>query len=283
MVQWHGASPWITSFFFDLIIQKMPSGVSNPSKCVDIANNLATKYGTTQLEEKLLYEVKLSDEVSFKIGDWFRSDLDLGLPYVPPEREHPLVNIPLPAIRIQVTVGDRVGQYKPAQYRDLVVETIGNEALPELPDTEWWHFVATAPQTFVFLQDTGEPKVIPISQAESYVRIAAQPARVEKEWVFPQGPEYERISEDREEELSWHHIRSGTTINLWLEQRIHPIAAYEHYMLQLQRVKELPKYELYIIPKASQDIIDQLRRLVDQRWIILLSNNNDLLLSLIHI
>jgi hypothetical protein len=276
MGQAHG----LRHFFFDLIIQKMPSGVSNPLKCVDIAKNLATKYSTTELEEKLLYEVKLSSEVSFKISDWFRSDLDLGLPYAPPEREHPLVNIPLPAIRIQVIVAGEVGQYKPAKYRDSVVETIGNEALPELPDTEWWHFVATTPQAFVFLHDIVEPKLVPVSTAQSFVRVGVNPAEVEKNWVFPQGEEYKRTSKVEEDDLSWQHIPSGTDIILLLEQRIHPVAAYEHYMLQLQQARSLPKYELFVTPKASESIIDKVRHLVGPRAIIMTSNTYDLLWAL---
>jgi len=276
MGQAHG----LRHFFFDLIIQKMPSGVSNPLKCVDIAEKLATKYTTTELQQKSLYEVKLSNEVSFSISDWFHSDLDLGVPYAPSEREPPLVNIPLAAIRIQVTVAGEVGQYNPAKYRDSVVETIGNEALPELPDTEWWHFVATTPQTFVFLHDILEPKLISVSKAQGFVRVGVNPVEGEKDWVFPQGEEYKRTSKIEEDDLSWQHIPSDTNIILLLEQRIHPVAAYEHYMLQLQQVRSLPKYELFATPKASDSIIDKVRRLVDPRAIIMTSNTDDLLWAL---
>jgi hypothetical protein len=276
MGQAHG----LRHFFFDLIIQKMPSGVSNSLRCVDIAKNLAPKYSTTELEENLLYEVKSSNEISFNISDWFHSDLDLGVPYVPPEREPPLVNIPLVAIRIQVTVAGQVGQYNPAKYRDSVVETIGNEALPELPDTEWWHFIATTPHTFVFLHDIVEPKLVPLSTAQSFVRVGVNPVEVEKNWVFPQGEEYKRTSKVEEDDLSWQHTPSGTDIILLLEQRIHPVAAYEHYMLQLQQVRSLQKCELFVTPKASESTIDKVRRLVDPRAIIMTSNTDDLLWAL---
>lgn len=276
MGQAHG----LRHFFFDLIIQKMPSGASNPLKCVDIAEKLATKYPTNESQEKSLFEVKLSNEVSFSISDWFHSDLDLGVPYAPPEREPPLVNIPLAAIRIQVTVAGEVGQYNPEKYRDSVVETIGNEALPELPDTEWWHFVATTPQAFVFLHDIVEPKLIPVSAAQSFVRVGANPAEVEKNWVFPQGEEYRRTSKVKEDDLSWQHVPSGTDIILLLKQHIHPVAAYENYMLQLRQLSSLPKHELLAIPKASESIIDKVRRLADPRAIILTSNTDDLLWAL---
>jgi len=275
MGQAHG----LRHFFFDLVIQKMPSGVSDSVKCADVADNLAKKYRTAELGKKSSYEVQLGSGTSLNISDWFHSDLNLGLPYVPPGRQPPLVNIPLASMRVQVTVADGIGQYNPATFRDSIVQIIANEALPALPDTQWWHLIATTPQAFVFLHDIVEPKVIPVAQAQSYVRILEHPTSIEQEWVFPQGQEYIRVSEGREDELVWHHTASDTDVTLLLSQTIHPVKAYEHYMLQLRSVSQLPDYELCVIPRSSQEIIERVHRLMDPRGILMLGNDSDLLLA----
>ena len=272
MSQAHG----LRHFSFDLVIQHLPAGDTNSIKCVDIVKAIEGKTCISKLGDGLSYVVKLNEAVSFTLSDWFHSDLDLGVPYVGLETEHHLVNIPLWAAKIQLKVASEIGQYNPAVYRDLVVGYIGDESLPKLPGGEWGYLVATTPQAFVFFQDIVEPKVISVSQAQSYVRVADRPIAIEKDWVFPQGDDYQRLSEDGEDELQWRHVPSGTNVTLMLKQCPHPVAAYEQHIRQLQLVRKLSDYEFRVVSHASHEIIERVRRTVDLKWIVMLSNDNDL-------
>lgn len=270
MCQAHG----LRRFSFDLVIQRFPKGDTNSIKFEDFIKTLSKKCNINKLQDGQFYEVKLNKNISFTISNWFHSDLDLGVPYVGPELDGHLINIPLHALKIQITVANEIGQYNPCVYSHLVVRYIGDEALPNLPKNEWWYLVATKPQAFVFLQDVVEAKIISVSHAQSYIRVATMPTVIEKDWIFLKNKDYKRFLENKGDELQWRHISTGVKVTLLLEQRPHPIAVYEQHIRQLRLVKQISKYKFRSVPNVSQEIIDMVRRTVDPKWTLMLSNDN---------
>jgi hypothetical protein len=274
MSQAHG----LRRFSFNLMIQHLPTGESNIIKCKDIIPIVKTKEVIQHLEGDS-YKIKLDACISFSMCDYYVSDIDMGVPYIGPETEHPHANIPLNAIRIQCEVSDAVGQFDPAHCRDLIVNYIGN-LLPDLPKDEWWYLVSTTPQAFVFLHDISEPKVISISRAETYVRIENQPVSAENRWLFPQGEDYLRDSKDGDKQLLWFHKDSDTDVCILLEQRPHPIDAHNHYIRQLQLIEELVNYEFWLIKNASNEIMDVVRHIiVDPKWMIMAATNREIYIA----
>lgn len=272
MGQVHG----LRNFYFDLIIQELPSGDTFSKKCSNIAFALKEKGIIVGADEKKKsFQVKIDNQISFTIEDWFHSDIDLGVPYVGPQTEHDLANIPLWALRIRASISSEVGQYDPARYRDLIVKTICDNALTLLPNTKWWYLVATTPQAFIYLQDIVEPKVVSISQAETYVMVENE-SSVEKDWTFLNGDEFNLIDD---ETLGWCHVPTEINVYLMLEQRPHPIAAYEQKIRNYQIAQKISKYDFKVIEKITNDVVDRVRRIIDQSWVLMVLNERDLLLA----
>ena len=273
MGQTHG----LRQFSFHLIVQNLPSGDVQRIKCEEIFVSLKNKVPITQIDKSNSYEIILNEELSFIIGDSFHSDLDIGLNYIPTEKEHGLVNIPLWSIAIQVKVANTVGQYSSSTYRDMVVKFLGSNALPILTKNDWRHFIATTPKAFIFLQDMVLPKIISVSEAESYLRVEDFPVTLEREWVFLKEKDgYQRLSDGENADLEWLHVDSEIKVALLLEQRIHPIRAYEYRIHQIQLLKKISNYNFRAVSNADQEVVDRIRRTVDPKWIVLLSSNNDL-------
>jgi len=273
MGQTHG----LRQFSFHLIVQNLPSGDVQRIKCEEIFESLKNKVPITQIDKSNSYEIILNEELSFNISDSFHSDLDTGLNYIPVGKEQGLVNIPLWAIAIQVKVVNTVGQYNPSTYRDMVVKFLGDNVLPILTKNDWSHLIATTPKAFIFLQDIVAPKIVPVSEAESYLRVEDFPVTLEREWVFlKENDGYNRLSDGENTDLEWLHVDSEIKVALLLEQRIHPIRAYEYRMCQNQLIKKISSYNFRAVSNANQEVVDRIRRTVDPKWIVLLSSDKDL-------
>jgi hypothetical protein len=272
MGQVHG----LRNFYFDLIIQELPSGDTFSKKCSNIAFALKEKGIIVGADEKKKsFQVKIDNQISFTIEDWFHSDIDLGVPYVGPQTEHNLANIPLWALRIRASISSEVGQYNPSIYRDLIVKTICDNALTLQPNSKWWYLVATTPQAFIYLQDIVEPKVVSISQAETYVMVENE-SSVEKDWTFLNGGEFNLIDD---ETLGWCHVPTEINVYLMLEQRPHPIAAYEQKIRNYKIAQKISKYDFKVIEKITNDVVDRVRRIIDQSWVLMVLNERNLLLA----
>lgn len=268
MGQTHG----LRKFSFDLVIHRMPGGELDAIK----APAVRTALGCSTQAPEGIQQVALNRDVGFTIEDWFARDLDLGVNFIGPRTKHGLVNIPLSALRIHVTVADHIGQYRPAQFRDEIVRFIGDRALPALGERQWWHLIATTPQAFVFLQDIVEPKVISVSEAESYVRVGGSPVTTEKSWIFLSGADYQRLVED-DDDLHWKHVPTGTVIRLVLSQRPHPVAAYDHYLRQMGLVQRIAQYEFRAVERVSEEDFHRIRRLIAvPTWVMMSDNDGDL-------
>ncbi len=271
MGQAHG----MRKFYADLIILLLPDGTSYPIKCADVVESLEAKTQVNRLNEGMKFEVKVNEDISFFISDSVISDLSLGVRFVGPITESKMVNIPLSSLRIEMTIADKVGQYNPQFFLDSVISLIGDLALPKPPAGEWWYMATTTPKAFIFMHDLAQPQSISVSEAESYVRVGDNTV-IERQWAFPSGDDFERSIGDKDL-LSWRHTASGVEVNLLLEQRSHPVAAYQMYAHQLSTLKKISQYEFRAVRDASQEIIDLVRRLVDAKWVVMLSNKNLLL------
>lgn len=272
MGQTHG----MRKFYFDMTFLRLPRGDNYPIKWVDIAKSLEAKTQVNRLNEGKIIEVKLNDNLSFFLSDSVISDLSLGVRFVNPQTESKMVNIPLSSLRIEIVVADKVGQYDPNVFLDSVVKLIGDTALSKLPVDEWWYIATTIPQAFIFMHDLAQPQSTPVSEAESYVRVGDYTI-IERQWVLPTGSEFEQSREEGKGSLNWLHKPSGVEVSLLLEQRSNPIEAYQMYAHQLRALKRISYYEFHAVRDASQEIIDLVRRLVEPKWLVLLSDKNLLL------
>ncbi len=269
MGQTHG----LRSFSFDLLFQRLPSGLDGSFKCSDIAKAIEANFPVDTFSNGEAYEFDLDSSVNITVRNWFTSDLDLGLHYVPPKTEHGLVNIPLSVLRFQVQVSNEVETYKATDCKDRIVSFIGERVLPSLSGGDWWYIVATAPKAFLYLHDIDEPKIIQLSNAGSYVLVGTSPVVPEKEWVFPQGEDYRRITSEGEDDLIWQHNSTGTQVTLIFEQEFHPVEAYLMQVRHWSLIKKLADYEFRAINNATQEIQELIRRVVDPSWIVMVSTD----------
>lgn len=266
MGQTHG----LRSFSFELVIQRMPDGKVDAIRCAAVVSALG---GAVEKSAGGAHDVKLGDDIRFTIEDWFANDLNLGVNFVGPPTEHRLVNIPLAALKVHVTIADSVGQYDPGRYRDQVVEFIGSRGLPNLAEGKWWQMIATPAQALLFVQDIVQPKVITIADAATFVRVANGSVSVEKEWLSLSNAGYTRVTEDGGDELHWKHLASDTVIKIYVSQRPHPVAAYEHSLRQLALTKQIANYEFRAIAQVAPNDFDRVRHLISDPTCILMSSD----------
>lgn len=270
MGQTHG----LRNFSFELVIERMPDGQTDAIRSAQVVAALGNAASKT---EAGAYAIKLGSNIRFTIEDWFASDLNLGLNFIGPPTKHRLVNIPLPALRVHVTAEAAIGQYDPAEYRDQVVQFIGARALPKLADDEWWHLITTPSQAFVFLQDIAQPKVIGITNAATFVRVNDEPVTAEKQWLSLTGSDYQRLTEDGDQDLHWSHIPSDTVIKVYVAQRPHPVAAYEHHIRQMSLAKQIAAYEFRAIERMGPNDLERIRHLIrDPNCVIMSSDRGEL-------
>jgi len=262
-------------FSFDLVVHRLPDGDTSQVSIDDLVNALdAENCGNAM--GKPAYSVRIDDGLRFTVCEWFHTDLDLGVPFVGPETSHGLVNIPLPAFRIEATVSDDVEKYDITECRDKIVSYVGNRALPVLPTDNWWHIIAAQPKAFVFLHDIARAVVIPAAPGQAYVRIGDANVTAESGWaLLPADPEFAR-PQAAGDDLQWQHTPTGTKILLILDQRPHPLAAYQQHIHQCQLRDRLTHCEIRVVADADRDTLDKIRHIVDPRWILMTSNRGEL-------
>lgn len=271
MSQAHG----LRRFTFHLLTELLPTGTTDLVRASDIAEKLNSQ--PSDFDNS--YTVTLRDDFDCSFKDSFRSDLDLGVPYIGPRRMQGMVNIPLRTTQITVTVADEVGRYNPALYRDLIVKVIGEQALPATEPSQWWHLIATKPTAFAFFHDVQEPKVVDISKAETYVRIGTGSVVTEQDWVRPQGPDYRKATDEQGENtdaLSWTHIPSDTEVLLLFEQQVHPLETLEREVFQKLALPKMAQHCFFAVEDASGTALDHVRRAIDGEWLLLQSDRNTL-------
>jgi len=269
MGQTHG----LRGFSFELVVHRMPDGENNAIKYADLIGSLGVPVQKTDAGVPI---VRVNPTIRFSIEDWFARDLDLGVNFIAPVPKHGLVNVPLPAFKIHITIDGAVGAYDPAKCRDDVVRFIG-ERLPKPGDNQWWHIIATPCRAFLFLQDIVQPKVVTITDAGTFVGVANSPVTAETEWLSLSGNGYARVTDDGVDDLHWKHIPSGTAIKVYMAQRPHPVAAYEHYIRQIALAKRIAQYEFRALAQFSQGDLDRVRHFVtDPNWVIMSSDRGEL-------
>jgi hypothetical protein len=270
MAQTHG----LRCFSFELVIQRMPDGEVDAIRCADVASALGA---AAEKPAAGAHCVKLGEHIRFTIEDWFANDLNLGVNYVGTPTDHRLVNIPLAALKLHVTVENAIGQYDAAEYRNQVVQFIGSRALPKGSEREWWQMMATPCQAFLFLQDIIQPKVITITDAATFVRVGDAPVTDEEKWVSLSVDDYKHLTDDGEDDLHWKHVASDTVIKVYVSQRPHPVAAYEHYLRQSALAKQVGAYEFRAIAQVQPTELDRIRHLItDPRCVIMSSDPGEL-------
>lgn len=257
MGQAHG----LRKFYFDMVILCLPAGANYSLKCADVAKVLEKSNKVNSINDGKIFEVELSKDASFFISDSVISDFSLGVRYVGPETKSQMVNVPMSSLRVEMTIAETIGQYNPKDFLDSVVKLVGNLALPKPSASEWWYIATTTPKAFIFLHDIAQPQPIPVSEAESYVRVIDDTA-IEQHWVFPMSSDFKRSNEE-EGSLNWAHNASGVEASLILEQRSHPVAIYEMHVHQLRLLRKISQYEFRAIRDVSQEVVNKVRRLVD--------------------
>jgi len=271
MAQVHG----LRSFFLDLVFRKMPSGEDSTLKAEHFAATLKGRIGAEIRQGDASFDVVIDDGLSLNISDWFRGSDDLGLPHLVPG-ENGYLNLPLAAVRVHVSLSQRVAVYDPALYRDRLARLFG-DCLPDLPDGHWWHVVATPPQAFSFLHDTANAVLITVGQAEAYVRVGRNALMNERRWAVEPGETFERLSNPEDaDDRAWKESRTGLTLRVITEQPVNPVAALDFHFRQKQIMAQLRTHRFRAIENADAVVVDTVRRLSDPRWFVLQSSSGDL-------
>ena len=234
-------------FWFNLVIQKMPEYQRHALTADALVAGAAEG------------KIKLDDQVSFTIEDWFHPALGLGLEYVG-SKELP-VNIPLHAFRICVEI-DGEAPYDPQEQVARISTEVASKLEP-VPEPHWWHLVATPAQAFIFLQDICQPKIVDITSATAFVRIADQ-TLPEATWIAVTSPEWKRVEpSDGQRELAWVAQTTKTLVRVAVEQRLNPVAVQHMREAYLEQVTS---FEPMSFIRAPTSMLDTIRTIVPLTW-----------------
>ena len=271
MAQVHG----LRNFSLDLIFGTMPSGRNGTPNAEYFLPTFRNRFGAKVSQGETSFNVEVDDDLSLTISDSIRVTKDLELPYVV-SAGNGYLNVPLAAVRVDMSLSPGVTVYDPAFYRDRVAYLFA-EVLPDLPNDSWWHVVVTPAQALCFLHDAARPVWITVSQPEAYVRVRAHAIMHERRWAVDPGEAFERVvnPEDRGDR-SWKHRGAGFTLRVFTEHLVDPEAALMFHFRQKQIAGELATHSFRVIENADPSIVDTVRRLCDPRWFVLRASSGDL-------
>lgn len=263
-------------FFTDVVITRMPRGDACPLNAKAVAKELAETHKVAERSESQSFDVSVDEHLTLNLSDWFRGSADLRVPFLLPPETHEHPNVPLPTIRVQALVSEDVGAFDAASYRDRIASFIGN-VLPNLGEGLWWHVLATGPHAFVFLQDLGKAVVVPLAEAEAFVRVRDSAASRERAWAVTPGQGFSRTCEPEDpDDEAWCNDATGTTLRVLVEQGISPLSAYEFHLRQAKIIEELRRHTFRAVENADPTVVDAVRRLSDPRWYVLQSSSGEL-------
>ena len=271
MAQSHG----LRSFFFDLVLRRMPDGAPAGLDAGSFCAEFARDHAVTRDEESASFDVRLDADLAVNISDWLRGSADLGLPFLDFSEGAIHCNLPLPAIRVHAYLPESIAIYDPAAYRDRITELFSG-ALPATEEGRWWHVMATPPQAFVFAPDIGKAILVTVAEPMAYVRVGNTPSIVEQSWTMNPGPAF-APSRNLDDEDAWRHDTTGAVLRVVVEQIIHPAALYEQSFRQKQVAAKAQNYTFRAIEHASSQTVEMVRRLSHPEWFVFQSNTGSLL------
>ena len=141
MGQTHG----LRSFWFYVVAHKCPEVTPHKIESTELINAARS---LTNIEQDGTTRIKLSPQFTFPVEDSFISDLQLGVNFTPGNGDRLAVTVPLPAVKVSVSIDRSVGVYSPSAFRDTIAKFI-TSAIGPLSSGDWWHVIATAPQAFI--------------------------------------------------------------------------------------------------------------------------------------
>lgn len=261
-------------FFLDVIVTRMPQGEPYPLDATAMAIALKESYKVIPVPESRSYNVIVDDKLSLNLSNWVRSMVDLGVPFLPPDAPHGCLNVPLRTIRVQAMLSEKLGVFDVAECRNRIAFLIAN-ALPESRQDEWWHVLATAPQSLVFIQDVEKAVLVTLEAPETFVRLGGSTG-MELNWAVRPSEAFTKVRDaDDPDDECWVHGTTRTTLRVFVDQWIHPIMSDKMRLHQAQTIERLRRYTIRAVRGANSEIIDTIRRLSQPNWCVLQSSNGD--------
>jgi hypothetical protein len=262
----------------DVAATNMPSGALGSLDAKLVAESLRRAgYTLTASPDGESFDAVIDDTLTITISDWFRAANDLDIPFLLPEdgstRGHP--RAPIPTLRVQALLSDKVGAFNAAAYRDRLVELVSS-ALPGAQSGCWWHVVATSPQAPVFLQDVLKTVLASIEDAATFVRDGSV-AEKERAYAF-ELPSPWRLAPDADDpdDDAWRHDATNTEARILVAQPTHPLIAFDFHLHQRRIVDTLKTSVFRAVTQADVSIVETVRRLSGPDWFVLQSSNGDL-------
>jgi hypothetical protein len=270
MAQAHG----LRTFFVDLVIRSMPSWNECELRVKDFVTELGRSIPVECRADEDSYQLKIDNDLTVDLSEWIRGSEALGLPVVPPTGV--AVNIPLRTLRAHITVSTTVDAYDPAIYRDRIAAIFGGVLPTPTPNT-WWHILSTEPQAFIFLHDFGKPISPVVEHAQAYVRVGDAPTSAERQWATDPGKDFVDAS-DNGDDLAWKHKGTSTSLQVYVQQRVHPAVAYDLSLRHENVCDILLDYQISAVVNAGESVLETVRRLSRPDWYVLHSSSGDVYL-----
>ena len=266
MAQAHG----LRQFSFYVVAQKCPTWDSGKWSDNVISSLLAATGGSADATE---VHLEVTKDFSLRASTWFRSDINLGIPYLSSLDPDAIGNIPLRAMKVDLQVSDKVQQYSPASYITTALKYVA-EHLPVIQASEWWHIVATPAESIVYFQETNLPTTLAISAPQRFVKANGVATLSEDEWLRIDSDQFEKSDDDG---LEWRHKDSDANVSLVVDVKPNPISAYEQFIVARSQLKRIEKHKFRCISQATTDVVDRVRHLSGGfNWPVLLASNGDL-------
>lgn len=259
-------------FFLDVVMTQMPAGEPCSLTSETVARELEKSCRVVFVPENRSFDVTVDAGLTLNLSDWFQGSEELGVGFVPPSEGTWLPNVPLRTVRVQALVSDEAGVFDVGSYRDRIA-TIITDALPDPGEGAWWQAVATAPQAFVFLQDMEKAVLVEIERPETYVRAGDAATSAERSWAARPGDGWSLFRQP--DDVAWRHDSTGASLQVLVEELVHPALAYHLHLRQSQILQELRTHSFRAVERANAVVVDTIRRLTDPRWFVLQSSTGD--------
>ena len=267
MAQVHG----LRKFQFSVVCQRCPHGTSENWPQFTMNKMLAIP---VEEEGKIILSVPGNSDFAFGVQSWFKNDLSLGIPYTLLS-EPEINNVPLYSLEVNVSVASSVNQYKPEEYKRLIVQHV-SDFLPALNENEWWHVVATPCEGAVFFQETNSPSSIVLTKTERFIKVPDVPLLSEDKWLEIDNGQYLREEKDG---FSWRTLseNENLSLNLYVTSRLLPIAAFQQYLLTKRQIERMRDYKFFCVINPTEETFDTVRHLAFPfLWPVMQSSKGDL-------
>lgn len=268
----------LRSFKFDLTIQKLPyEGDVDDSGITGLMSIIKTKKWANELQADMAYAVDFKNKFTANIKRWFQFSGNLDINFVLPNDDVDFLHKPLYALTIEVIVSDKQEVYSYSHLRNEVISFISAEVLNDLGKDAWWHVTCGQIKSNVFLHDINEPREIIIESAFTFVKYQNNQVESEIQYCTLNSKNFKLNTSDGDTDTIWTHRESGIQIIELFEQKINPIADFQHQVQNYHKHDELKQYIFHAVSNIDSMMMMRVRQQLPMEWIAMEKNKTDFL------